>query len=315
MREFLIEKSESGQTLIKYLARLMKEAPQSFFYKMLRKKNITLNGKKADGHEMIKPGDVVKIFVSEDTFSKFEGSVCIDYQDSGDFTLDIIYEDENIALINKPAGILSQKSRPDDVSINEYCISYFIKSGSYNPIVAGAFKPSVCNRLDRNTTGILLVGKSLLGTRAVNVALHDRTLHKYYVCPVKGVINDEIHLKGFLDKDHITNKVEINKDGRGCEIETVIKPLRTNGKYSLIEVELLTGKSHQIRAHLASIGHPLLGDNKYGDFELNKSLKLRYQLLHSYKVIMPDFDDEMSYLSGRVFETGIPDIMNALLGD
>lgn len=315
MREYLIEKNEAGQTLIKYLSRLLKEAPQSFFYKMLRKKNITLNGKKADGREVINPGDVVKIFVSEDTFSKFAGMVYVHYPEPGDFALDVIYEDENIALINKPAGVLSQKSKPDDVSINEYCIAYFIKSNVYNPNVPGAFKPSVCNRLDRNTTGILIVGKTFMGTRALNSALLNRTLHKYYVCPVKGIIEDEIHLKGYLNKNHVTNKVEINNDNRGFEIETLIKPIRNNGKFSLIEVELLTGKSHQIRAHLASIGHPLLGDNKYGDIELNKSLKLKYQLLHSYKLVMPDFDSDMSYLSGRVFETEIPRIMNDLVGE
>ena len=315
MRQYIIDKKDADQSLLKYLSRLMKEAPTGFFYKMLRKKNIILNGKKADGHEIIKAGDIVKIFISEDTFELFLTKKIPVDTITDDFALDIIYEDDNILLINKPAGILSQKALENDVSINEYCISYLVKSGEYNPDIDGAFRPSICNRLDRNTTGILIAAKTLSGAKAINEALRERTIHKYYVCPVKGIIDKPMHLTGSLDKDSALNKVTVYDDERGKKIETIINPIGNNGKYSLICVELKTGKSHQIRAHLASIGHPLLGDNKYGDRTLNNKLGLKYQLLHSYKLVMPQFDGELSYLSGKVFETEIPDIMNKLLGD
>lgn len=315
MRQYVIDKKDADQSLLKYLSRLMKEAPTGFFYKMLRKKNITLNDKKADGHEIIKAGDTVKIFISEDTFDLFLKKKTQADTITDDFVIDIIYEDDNILLINKPAGILSQKASENDVSINEYCISYLVKSGEYNPDEDVSFRPSICNRLDRNTTGILIAAKTLSGAKAINEALRERTIHKYYVCIVKGIIDKPMHLKGSLDKDSALNKVTVFDDERGKKIETLISPIRNNGKYSLIRVELKTGKSHQIRAHLASIDHPLLGDNKYGDRSLNNKLGLKYQLLHSYKLVMPDFDGGMSYLSGKVFETEIPGIMNKLLGD
>lgn len=317
MKELTVKTSESGQTLIKYLARIMNTAPNSFFYKMLRKKNITLNNKKADGHEIISAGDVIKVFVSDETFDKFVGKTCSNFKIERDILLDVIYEDDNILLINKPVGILSQKSIESDISINEYCINYLIKNGSYNPEEPGAFKPSVCNRLDRNTTGIIIVAKTLICAREVNKALKQRTLHKYYVCLCKGIIGERLELKGKLEKDEVSNKVYIDtdsdSDSNGSFIETNISPIRNNGRFTLAEVELLTGKSHQIRAHLASIGHPLLGDNKYGDTNLNKKLNLKYQMLHSYKIVMPKFDGEMQYLSEKTFEIDIPKLMIKLM--
>lgn len=313
MREYVIEKQDAGQSLLKYLNRLLKEAPMSFFYKMLRKKNITLNGKKADGHEIVNAGDTVKIFVSEDTFNKFTPNTYVSPVTNSDVILDIVYEDDNILLINKPEGMLSQKSEPSDVSANEYCIDYLIKSGVYNPDNHRAFKPAVCNRLDRNTTGILIVAKSLIGARLINDSLKKRTIHKYYVCPVKGIVNEHKHLKGSLSKDRTNNRVVISDSNGDNFIETDIQPIKCSRHYTLLEVELLTGKSHQIRAHLASIGHPLLGDNKYGDRELNKRLGLKYQLLHSYKLIMPEFAGDMEYLSGKTFEIEIPEIYKRLL--
>lgn len=315
MREFVTTGNEAGQTLIKYLSRLLKEAPTSFFYKMLRKKNIVLNGKKADGHEIIKSGDVIKIFVSEETFEKFSGKVYKACDANIDFTPDVIFEDDNLLLINKPVGLLSQKSKDDDISANELCLNYLISKGAYNPEIPGAFKPSVCNRLDRNTSGILIFAKSLCCAKAVNDALKTRTIHKYYVCPVKGIVSKEIYLKGSLKKDESSNKVTVYSDDRAESIETRIMPIKNNGKYTLLRVELMTGKTHQIRAHLASIGHPILGDNKYGDFALNKNLGLKHQLLHSYELIMPQFEGDMEYLSGRKFTIDIPDIYNELMGD
>lgn len=306
MKEYVISANDSGQRLDKYLSRLLKDAPSSFIYKMLRKKNITLNSKKASGNEHLSEGDTVKLFFSDETMDKFTGSA--KEVPVVDFDPDIIYEDEHIMLVNKPVGILSQKAEADDVSMNEICLSYLTKKGEYDPAVPGAFTPSICNRLDRNTTGILIFAKSLIAARQLSQALKDRTLHKYYLTWVKGNICDEAHICGYLYKDEAKNKVMLVEDKeKGDFIETAYEPLEHIHDYTLLKVNLLTGKSHQIRAHLSSIGHPILGDNKYGDRDLNKSLGLKHQLLHAYRLEFADFDGELKYLSGKSFETEMPD--------
>ena len=208
MKEFIINENEAGQRFDKYLAKLLREAPKSFFYKMMRKKNITLNGKKATGNEKLLSGDHVKLFLSDETFEKFSGSIAAP---RAHHVLDIIYEDENILLINKPAGMLSQPADDGTPSLVEYLTGYLLENGSLTEEDLRTFRPSVCNRLDRNTSGLIAAGKSLVGLQTLSEMFKLRELHKYYLCLVEGILDEEKYIKGYLAKDKKSNKVTIYK--------------------------------------------------------------------------------------------------------
>lgn len=311
MKQFVIEENEAGQRFDKYLAKLLKEAPKSFFYKMLRKKNIILNGKKATGNERLSRGDEVTLFLSEDTFQKFAGdrpiakALC---------KLDILYEDEDILLINKPAGMLSQPSDSGEPSLVEYVTGYLLEKGEITRESLKTFHPSVCNRLDRNTSGIIAAGKSLAGLQELSALFHDRTIHKDYLCLVQGVIKNENYIKGYLHKDEKCNKVVVydSEMENSLPIETYYTPWGDNRRITLLKVRLITGRTHQIRAHLAGIGHPLAGDGKYGKEAFNKGLRqeysLRHQLLHAYRLEFPEkMEGKLKRLSGRSFFAQVPE--------
>jgi len=319
MNVIMISDNEAGQRLDKLLCKYLNEASMGFIFKMLRKKNITLNGKRADGSEHLQKGDEVKLFLSEETINKFSKSKVSSI--NSEYTLDIIYEDEHILLVNKPAGMLSQKSTPEDVSVNEYCIDYMIKKGILTHEMLLTFKPAVCNRLDRNTSGIMVFGKTLHALQIMSDALKSRSLHKYYLCIVNGIVAESKLISGFLEKDNALNKVKISTANLNdaVRIETAYKPLSIYQDRTMLEVELITGKSHQIRAHLASIGHFIIGDYKYGEKNINDKYRKTYgvssQLLHSHKLIMPELTGGFSYLSGRVFIAEVPHIFYEVMGE
>lgn len=318
MKLITVHKQEEGQRLVKLLGAYLKEAPNSFFYKMLRKKNITLNGKKADGTEKLKCGDEIRLFLSDETYEKFAGKV----QPKEKFPmakLNIVYEDSNVIFINKPAGMLSQKSVPSDVSLNEYLLGYLEKSGQWKQEESKAFRPSVCNRLDRNTSGMMICGKSMAGLQQMAALLKDRSLHKYYLCLVKGVMTESQHLEGYLLKDENSNQVKIfQKETEGAaHIITEYEPLYTDGEATLLKVTLVTGKSHQIRAHLSSIGHPIIGDPKYGDRKVNAFFRethgIKNQMLHAWKLTFPELAEPLDNLSEKSFEAEPAGLMKQYL--
>lgn len=318
MKLITVHKQEEGQRLVKLLGAYLKEAPNSFFYKMLRKKNITLNGKKADGTEKLKCGDEIQLFLSDETYEKFAGKV----QPKEKFPmakLNIVYEDSNVIFINKPAGMLSQKSVPSDVSLNEYLLGYLEKSGQWKQEESKAFRPSVCNRLDRNTSGLVICGKSMAGLQQMAALLKDRSLHKYYLCLVKGVMTESQHLEGYLLKDENSNQVKIfQKETEGAaHIITEYEPLYTEGETTLLKVTLVTGKSHQIRAHLSSIGHPIIGDPKYGERKVNAFFRethgIKNQMLHAWKLTFPELAEPLDNLSEKSFEAEPTGLMKQYL--
>lgn len=303
MQQIIIKDNEAGQRLDKMLAKYLNEAPKSFLYKMLRKKNITLNGKKAAGNEKLVSGDEVKLFLSDETIARFSSSL-VQYTKE---KLDILYEDENILLINKSAGMLSQKAVDSDESVVEHLITYLLTSGQLSEQDLKTFKPSVCNRLDRNTSGMIAAGKSLKGLQELSRLFKDRTLGKYYLCLAAGNITEPSRIQGYLAKDEKTNQVTVRtvKTDGADPIETEYRPLKADGDVTLLEVHLITGKTHQIRAHLASVGHPVIGDYKYGNRNVNDSYRkaygLEHQLLHAYRLIFPELKGALSNLSQKEF--------------
>ena len=312
MKEIIIRDNEAGQRFDKYLKKYMPDASSGFLYKMLRKKNIVLNGKKADGKEILHVGDCVKLFLSDETISKFSSrkQKPASYPVSSD--LKVVYEDRDILLLNKPAGMLSQKAEKTDVSVTEYVIGYLLESGQMKPEELQTFHPSICNRLDRNTSGLIAAGKSLAGLQKMSALFKDRTLKKYYLCFVKGRITEPAYIRAYLKKDEQTNKVDVRKeeaDGYSL-IETEYVPAACNADMTLLKVHLMTGRTHQIRAHLASTGHPLLGDYKYGERSFNEEYRKRYgitsQILHAYQLVFPEMEAPFSHLSGRAFTADVP---------
>ncbi len=327
MREIVIRENESGQRLDKFLAKYMALAPKSFFYKMMRKKNITLNGKKAQGKEQLKQGDVVKLFLSDETVEKFRPKQTVYARKE----LDILYEDRHTLFVNKPAGMLSQKAKPSDQSLVEYLTAYLLESRQLTEEELRTFHPSVCNRLDRNTSGIVAAGKTLAALQTLSAMFRERSVRKYYLCLVYGVVSGEKKIRAFLTKDGRTNRVTVERkkgtpnsgadisDGKESFIETEYRALRTDGEVTLLEVHLITGKTHQIRAHLAAEGYPIIGDYKYGNRDVNDIFRRKYgltsQLLHSYRLCFPECEGELAELSGKEIKAPVPELFRKICAD
>lgn len=316
MEKITVSKNEAGQRLTKLLAKYMNAAPQSFFYKMLRKKNITLNQKKAEGNEILSEGDEISLFLSADTIAGFQKTEQVHEKEDSAYSLlpknCILYEDDHVLLLNKPVGVLSQKAQPSDISANEWVTAYLLKTGKLSEEERKTFHPGVCNRLDRNTSGILIAGKSLLGLQTMASLLKERTLHKEYLALVEGNPGERKRVSGYLFKDEKTNKVTIfpQKQEGASYIETEYTPIACKNGRTLLKVLLITGKSHQIRAHLASLGHPVLGDSKYAPVSLQKKwkqeLSLSSQLLHAACLSFPKLDGELESLSLREIVAPLP---------
>lgn len=322
MKEITVGSNEAGQRLTKLLEKVLNQAPRSFLYKMLRKKNIKLNDKRADGGEILQPGDRVQIYLSDETYEKFHldrHSELYDPVNSGYlenlqslFPDRILYQDDNIMIINKPAGILSQKARPEDDSINERLIRYLLRQGLFTEEQLQTFTPSVCNRLDQNTSGILLAGISLAGSQELSRMLRERSLEKYYLTLVVGTMKEPVEAVAYLKKDKTENRVQVSGHltQDASRIETHYRPLKWNEEYTLLEVKLITGKSHQIRAHLAYLGHPVLGDARYGSREQNLEFRRRFgiqnQFLHAYRVVFPVMKEPLSAVSGMECRAPLP---------
>lgn len=315
MRELIVKELEAGQRLDKFLHKYLKEAPNSFLYKMMRKKNIVLNGKKVTGSEQIKEGDSIKLFLSEETIEKFMGQavtadISAPYKKAyADLKgIQVVSEYEDVLFINKPVGILSQRADGKDLSANEWLIGYLLDSKAITAKDLQTFKPSVCNRLDRNTSGLLVCSKTLIGSQEMARVLKDRSLHKYYRCIVHGKCELDGVYEAYLYKDEKSNKVTVYDEidefkgvlkDKLKSIKTGMKPVKyySNIDCTELEIELFTGKTHQIRAQMEKLGFPLVGDVKYAGGA--SKAKTQGQMLHAYRLVFPKMEGKLTYLSEK----------------
>ncbi len=309
MKTIIISKNDSDQRLDKFISKAVPALPKSLMYKYIRTKRIKINGKKGDISTKLVEGDTIDMYINDEFFAPAD-----EHYDflSASKKLDIVYEDENIILLDKKVGILSH---PDESEYNDTLITrvkrYLYEKGDYNPKDENSFAPALVNRIDRNTGGIVIAAKNAESLRILNQKLKDREMEKYYLCVIHGTLKKKSGLlTGWLIKDEKKNKVEVFASERkgAKEIRTKYSVIGEKDGLSLVEVELLTGRTHQIRAHFSSIGHPLLGDGKYGTNSLNKALGYKKQFLYSYRLKFTFTSDAgcLEYLNGRSFE--IPDV-------
>ncbi|MBO5230146.1 MAG: RluA family pseudouridine synthase [Clostridia bacterium] len=309
MKTFIISKNDSGQRLDKFISKAVPALPKSLMYKYIRTKRIKVNSKKSDISAKLAEGDTVDMYINDEFFAPVDEKY--DFL-SASKNIDIVYEDENILLLDKKVGLLSH---PDETEYNDTLITrvkrYLYEKGEYNPKDEQSFAPALVNRIDRNTGGIVIAAKNAESLRILNQKLKDRELEKYYLCVIHGSLKKKSGLlKGWLIKDEKKNKVRVfDREENGAkEIKTKYSVISEKDGLSLVEVELLTGRTHQIRAHFSSIGHPLLGDGKYGTNALNKALGYKKQFLYSYRLKFMFTSDAgiLEYLNGKSFE--VPDV-------
>lgn len=304
MRTLIINRNDAGQRLDKFLSKAVKAMPKSLMYKGIRTKKIKVNRKRAEIGYILEEGDTVELFISEEFFSD-------NASDSAFMKLtpklDIVYEDENIMLLDKRPGLIVHSDDEEDVNtLISHVKAYLYRKGEYNPEDEQSFAPALCNRIDRNTGGIVIAAKNAEALRIMNEKIRNDELSKFYLAAVHGHMPkraDTLH--GYLRKDQANNIVDIStvKKPGYKEIITKYRVLDENNSLSLVEVELVTGRTHQIRAHFSSIGHPLLGDGKYGVNRDDKKLGYKFQALYAFRLEFHFRTDSgaLSYLNGKSF--------------
>jgi len=305
MKSVIVNANDSGQRLDKFLGKYFKTMPKSLIYKGIRKKRIKINGKKGEINTILSVGDKIDLYINDEFFEVPDEKTS--FLKISNPEIDIVYEDENIILMDKKPGIIVHDDEDEKINtLLNHMKAYLYNKGEYDPKNENSFVPSLCNRIDRNTGGIVIGAKNALSLKILNEKIKSREIKKYYLCLVQGKLrNKEDTLRGYLVKNTQQNRVYIHSSPvpDGKSILTKYRVLKENRLTSLVEVDLLTGRTHQIRAHFASIGHPLAGDGKYGTNEFNDKIGMKTQALYSYKLTF-DFSDEneLSYLNKKEFK-------------
>jgi len=316
MRTIEIKKNDADQRLDKFLTKRFKTMPKPLMYKYIRTKYIKVNGKKCDISTRLSEGDIITLYIKDEFFEESQ-------YDTFDFLkapakLDIVYEDENIILLNKPCRLLCH---PDDSYYYDSLLSrlqhYLYDKKEYDPNKENSFAPALANRIDRNTQGIVIACKNAEALRILNQKIKDREIKKFYLCAVHGVPKKKSALlTAYLEKNEKQNRVYISSKptDKSKTIKTRYEVLSEKKGMSLVKVELLTGRTHQIRAHMAYIGHPLVGDGKYGTNKQNENIPLKYQALCSYRLEFAFTSDGgiLEYLNGKSFEINDIDFRDIL---
>jgi len=310
--------NEAGQRLDKFLRKLLKDVPLSAIFKALRKKDIRVNGKKQNEKYFLQEGDIVEIkYIQSKKENKSEKFIKVDPK-----RIKICFEDENLVIIEKWPGVLvhSDSSTSEEPTLTDYVLSYLNDKGDYLPEKEVTFTPASCNRLDRNTSGMIIFGKSFEGLKCINEAIREDEIRKYYYALTKGRVKDGLK-EAYILKNPETNISKIyEKPVNGAKrIAMEVKTVETNGAYSLVEVNLITGRSHQIRAHLAYLGAPIIGDNKYGDKQLNSFFEnkygLNYQYLYAYKLNFRKIKGKLEYLDNKTIAVALPPLFKKIKQD
>ena len=308
MKELVISQNDAGQRLDKFLSKAFPSLPASMLYRAIRTKKIKVNRKRAQPNQPLSAGDVLLLFLPPDVL---EGNERKDGAALGRMhtALRIVYEDEHLLLLDKRAGVtVHEDARGSTDTLLSAMQAYLYQKGEYRPDREQSFAPALCNRLDRNTAGIVIAAKSAEALREMNALIRDRRMRKLYLCAVHGIPSPaEATVHAFLKKDAERNTVSIydkNPPRDAKSIATRYRTVRSKGELALLEVELLTGRTHQIRAHLAHLGHPLLGDGKYGINREDRRLGFSHQALASYRLDFPSRLDSgscLAHLAGRSF--------------